>query len=383
MTDQSHVPQSQGQTAESLGSDTVRSGTEHTERDAGEAKSGREAMRASRGRGPSIQRSVKETSDKLAKAPPAAQNAPQGDPAAAPAQWQPPGWAKIWATQQGQEGRLKAIQALSENQDIAEHYKALSEGLDQFHKWDGERNVMIGRYRQAFDPISQIVGEMDQQYRRQGMSLQQGLGQLWQTAQDLATDPDATMARIGNVYKPRNAAQVLQYLAQAWGADLNQMVQQAPYIDPAVARQLNATQQQLRAITEERHREQQGQRMAQYNALIQHITQFETEKDASGNLKYPYAAEVGQEMGLLLQMGKANSLPMAYEMATKYHPKAQEDRQKAAEKAARDAAARATTEAEQAKSAARNVNGRPGARDTRPRNMDEAVRRAEKQVYGR
>ena len=338
-----------------------------------EPVSRREARRAAKNGG-SLDRATREASKDVSKIADGAVDAP-GEPAKP---WEAPKYAMAWKDQ-----RRKALEAIATNDTLKDHWKELDGQLNEFHEWDSRRNWEIGNYRKRFDPVSDMIGQMDESYRRQGMSLQQGLGQLWQTAQDLSSNPDETMARISQMVKPRNPGQVLQFLAQTWGQNIGELAQGQPYIDPVIAKQLRETQSALQQVTRQNWERDQAARQQQYSALVNHITEFEQAKDASGNLKHPYAAEVGQDMGLLLQTGRAQSLEQAYEIATKLHPKAQEERQKAAEKAARETAARTTTDAEQARNAGRNIASKANGREHRAASMKDAILQAERQTYGK
>ena len=347
-----------------------------TEAPAREAEpvSQREARRQAR-RGGTMDRATREAA-KQVKAEPVGGGAVEE---AAPAKpWEAPAYAKAWSEQ-----RRKALEAIATREDLKDHWKELDGQLNDFNQWDGRRNWEIGQYRKRLEPVNDILQQMEAQYTRQGMSIQQGLGQLWQTAQDLSTNPDETMARISTMVRPRNPAQVLNFLAQTWGQNLGELVQSQPYVDPVIARELSQTKSALQQIMEQNQQRENAVRQQQYHALINHITEFEQAKDASGTLKHPYAAEVGQDMGLLLQTGRAQTLEQAYEIATKLHPKAQEERQKAAEKAAREAAARNTTDAEQARNAARNISSRANGSQNRVASMGDAIALAEKQTYGK
>jgi hypothetical protein len=113
----------------------------------------------------------------------------------------------------------------------------------------------------------------------------------------------------------------------------------------------------------------------------QEISAFESAKDESGNPKHPFFRDVYNDLVVLIQMGRANSLSDAYELATRYHPAAMEAKTKAAEAKALQDAARATTEAKQAP---RNINGsargNPGAEKL---SMREAMELADKQLAAR
>lgn len=345
-----------------------------------EPSSRREASRrAARGdaMANAIGKAAKDANAKVSRGTVAPGEAPPAEEA--PKAWEAPGYAKAWSEQ-----RRKALEAIATREDLKDHWKELDGQLNDFNQWDSRRNWEIGQYRKRLEPVNEILQQMEQSYTRQGMSIQQGLGQLWQTAQDLATQPDETMARISTMVRPRNPSQVLQFLAQTWGQNLNELVQSQPYVDPHIAKQLHETQTALQRVTQENWARDQAARQQQYQALVRHIEDFEQAKDGNGNPKHPYAAEVGQDMGLLLQTGRAQSLEQAYEIATKLHPKAQEERQKAAEKAAREAAARNTTDAEQARNAARSISSKAnGSRQNGRADMREAILAAERQTYGK
>lgn len=340
-----------------------------------EPKSQREQRREAKQRGTSMDRAVTDAGKKVSSG----SVDPLADPNAPPPKaWEAPKYATAW-----KEQRRKALEAFATRDDLKDHWKELDGQLNEFHEWDSKRNWEIGNYRKNFDPVADTLGQMSQQYQLQGMSLQQGLGQLWGISQRLAQDPDSTLAWLGSQFKPRNPQQAAMALAQAWGINLGELAQGQPYVDPHVAKELSQTRAQLQQTQQAIWQQQQAAKQQQMSALVNHITEFETAKDASGKPKFPFATEVGPEMGTLLQMGKAQSLEQAYEMATKYHPPAQEARQKAAELAARDAAARNTTDAEQARAAGRNINGKPNGREQRSVTMMDAILRAEKSTFGK
>lgn len=365
-----------GVTAESVGSDSVPAG-QAPEVSRGTNETGREASRRTRHGGGSLGDAVRDAKKAPATAKGATPAAAAVDPDA-PKPWEPPAYAKNW-----KEQYRKAYEKFATHPELADSYKDMDGFFNELHQWDTKRSWEIGELRKNYQPIAPIIDQMRQQYQLQGMSLENGLGQLWGVAQRLGQDPDSTLAWLIQQYKPRDAAKFLQVAAQALGADLGQLAQAQPYVDPVVARQLAEAKRVAEQSQNAVWQMQQGQRQQQFKALYTHIVQFEQEKDASGNLKHPYAADIGQEMGLLLQSGRATSLEQAYEMAVKYHPKAQEERAKQAEQAAREAAARNTTDAEQAKAAARTVAGRPGGRTTRASSINDAVAMAEKSTYGR
>ena len=295
---------------------------------------------------------------------------PNESPAEAEKPWEAPGWSKRW-----KEPSRKALEALYAHQEARTHLDPLLKELDETYSYVGRRDNEFAQYKRQLDPIAEVIAPYVQQYQLQGMSPQQGLQQLFATADSMRSNPDQTFPWLAQMYKPRNAGQVIKALAQAWGADLGQMSQEAPYVDPHVQQAFGALQQRLSGYEQALWQQQQGQRMAQQAAVLSEIEAFESAADANGAQKHPHFREVYDDMVSLLNMQRARTLPEAYEMAVRFNPKLA---QAVAEKAALEQAARQTAEAKQATDASRNVSGKPTGRDKRPSSIEEAMRAADK-----
>jgi hypothetical protein len=302
---------------------------------------------------------------------------PEGATPAEIKKWEAPGYTKMW-----HEQRRKAFEALATNPDLAENVKHITDQFGDTYKYATNLEQNNAQFRKRYEPIHDMLSQAEAIYTRQGMTLQQGLGQVLATAYDLAQDPDNTLQRLAQWYKPRDAAKVLAGLGQQWGVNLGELAQGQPYVDPVIGTRLQQAEARLQEMQNAQWQNQQATKQQQVNQLVSHITAFENATE-NGSPKYPYAAELGQDMGHLLATGRAKSLEDAYNMAAQYHPKVMEQRKADAEKKAREEAARRTADAEQAGIAARNVNGRPNGREQRASSMNEAIANANKQVYGR
>lgn len=303
------------------------------------------------------------------------------DPIATPAEvkkWEAPGYTKMW-----NEQRRKALEEMAGRPDLSEHLKHITDQFGDTYKYATNLEQNNAQFRKRYEPIHDMLGQAEAIYTRQGMTLQQGLGQVLATAYDLAQDPDNTLQRLAQWYKPKDAAKVLQGLSQVWGQDLGTLAQGQPYVDPVIATRLQQAEAAVNEMRNQHWQNQQASKQQQMQQLVSHITAFENATDESGNPKYPFATELGSDMGHLLNVGRAKSLEEAYALASQYHPKVMEQRKADAEKKAREDAARRTAESEQAASAARNVNGRSVGREHRAASMNEAIAMANKQTFGR
>lgn len=323
---------------------------------------------------------VKTLDDAMAAADEEVQSAPvqegeEPDTQEPERKWEAPGWAKQWKAD-----NAKALEALATNPDTESYYKAIVDQVDPMYSYIGRRDQELAGYKKRYDPVGDVLAQAEHSFTMQGQSLQQGLGQLLAVSQSLASNPDQTLPWLGQLYKPRNPAQVIQALSQAWGADLGQLAQEAPYIDPQVQGLIAPLMNRLHQMEQSQFQSQQSHQMAEQQSLLNSITAFENAVDESGNPKHPYFREVANDMIMLAQMGRARNVDEAYALATRFHPGAQEAQAKQAETAALQAAARTTAASKQATSASRNVNS--SARGNREGDetltLDEAMARADK-----
>lgn len=290
--------------------------------------------------------------------------------------WEAPGWSKMWKEQSRQ-----ALEAFASGQGNEDHLKALTSELDQTYNYLGQRNQEFAQLNKRFGPVSELLTQAEQGFTMQGQSLQQGLQQMFAVSQSLANNPDQTLPWLAERYKPRDPASVLQMLSQVWGADLGQVAQSAPYIDPAVQGIVGPLLNRLQSIEQATWQQQQEYQRQQQEAVLNEIAAFENATDESGAAKHPYFRDVYDDMVMLISMGKAKSVNQAYDLATRFHPAVHESKAKQAEQQALAAAARTTATAKQASEASRNVNSSArGNRDAGNPNIMEAMKLADKQL---
>jgi hypothetical protein len=290
--------------------------------------------------------------------------------------WEGPGWTKRW-----KDEARKAAEALASNPELEPHWKALQAELDPVYSYIGQRDQMLHQYRQRFDPLNDMISPYEQNWRLQGMTVQQGLGQLLAYQDALARDPDSTLPQLAAMFKPRDAAKVIQALSQAWGADLGQVAQGAPYIDPQMQQMVMPLAQKLQQLEHQNWQREQQNLQQQQQFVLTQVDAFEQAVDEKGNKKHPFFREVFQDMLALAQMGRARNVEEAYELATRFHPTAMAWRAKEAEKQALANASRVNDASKQATDASRNVSGgKPNGRDRPVNTLHEAMRLADKQL---
>lgn len=296
-----------------------------------------------------------------------------GKPAlpSAPAQaWEPPGWAKNW-----KEPSRKALEQLYANEANRPHWDPIQKELDGAYGYIGRRDQEFAQYRNKLDPVWETVAPLEQIYGLQGMSLQQGLGQLIQAGQFLAAQPDDAFPYFAQSYRPNEPAKVLQALAKQWGADISQLGQDAPYVDPQISAILTPLQQEVQALKQQQYQARMMQQQQYQRGLLSHVEQFENAKDESGNPLYPHYERVADKMIGILNGKLAESLEDAYEMAVNL------DKELAAEiaqKRAQEEAAARQAAAEKAIGASKTVagKGKPAPSEKRAKSIAEAVRMA-------
>src|SRR5690606_2119413 len=129
-----------------------------------------------------------------------------------------------------------------------EHRPLLQHVLTQYeesNKFLGQRNNELGEIRKRFEPLWEVLAPYEKQYALQGMTLQQGVGQLVQGAEFLRQSPDQAIPWLAQSYRPSDPTKTLLAMAQTWGVDLGAATQDAPYVDPAYTQMVQPLQQEL------------------------------------------------------------------------------------------------------------------------------------------
>jgi hypothetical protein len=200
--------------------------------------------------------------------------------------------------------------------------------------------------RQQWDPISQVLAPVIPQWQLQGMSPDQGLRQLVGVAQMLAQNPK----------------QGLQYVAQVYGVNLADLVEQQPYIAPEVSALQQQIQQMEQRWQQQQFYSQQQQTAAVYKSVNDQLKAFETATDASGQPKWPHYDRLQDHMAQLITGGMAQTLEDAYDKAFRLDTDLQKEQ---AQKQAQADAAKRAADAAKAVGASRTVKAK-GTEGTPP-----------------
>ncbi len=262
-------------------------------------------------------------------------------PAEAP--WEPPAFTSRWSE--------SARNALKEFGGASHNRKFLDPILGQFeehNKKHTQHQQEFSDYRKTVDPVYNVLRDLEPSYRIQGMSLEQGVSQLVEGAKFVATNPDQAFPYFAGMYRPQNPAEAVLGIAKQWGVDLGQLTQEQPYIDPTVQALLAPMQQELAYFRNaESQREQAARQRAHQeqvqlqNAVVEKLTALETQKDESGNLRFPYLKDVFDDILLLANSGRVKTIEDAYDRAVQMNPElAQSAVKNAEQRAINEAAAR-------------------------------------------
>jgi len=213
---------------------------------------------------------------------------------------------------------------------------------------------------QGYAQIEQVIGPRRQAWAMNGMSEGQAINQLFALSDFAGSQPE----------------QFVQWFAQQQGIDLSMIDEgDGGDVDPVIAdlrTQVSTLQGQLNQFTH-------GQQEQQHSAIVNEVIAFGEEKDANGNVKRPYLAELGSGFMPYLQhvmaekpnASRTEILQEAYDRACWATPAVRAKLQ-AAEEAQRLAEAR--TRAGRAAEAGSSVTGAPMDGATSPSTTDLSLR---------
>jgi len=174
--------------------------------------------------------------------------------------------------------------------------------LDQYKNMytDYQRKTAeVAGFRRQYEAYQELIKPHEQRWNMQGYSPEQGVRQALAVLQALEENPQEAIARI----------------AESRGLDLGQMVQEQPYVDPALAAMQQQVQELRQALTQRESSEQQQS----HQQAIQQVRDFAGAVDESGNRKHPHFERVYDDMITLVEMGRAKDLDSAYQMAVKFN----------------------------------------------------------------
>lgn len=300
---------------------------------------------------------------------------PTTDPNA-PKPFELPGYTKAF--------NQAARDAIAELGGASHNRKYLDPILAQFeetNKYVTTKEQEYASFKKSAEPIWDIVAPLESQYRMQGMSLQQGIGQMVEAAKFVASDPDQAFPWFAQMYQPRDPGTAVMALAKQWGVDLGQVVAEQPYVDPQIAALVNPLQKEIADLRQWRDQQGQSAQRAQQEQIVQEIAALEAATDENGSPKYPHLNTVfPQGMQYAVQMG-ATTVDQAYEYAVMAHPQLRDavlaEKAKAAEAQVIQAASVKSVAAQQAARSNRPIAGKGQRREASGfQTLDQAARAA-------
>lgn len=248
---------------------------------------------------------------------------------AAPARWHQDAKA-AWDALYGMEGAQP-------------HLDSLHQQWERVNAYLTQQQQERAQYERQWTPIAEVVEPFRMQWAQQGMTVDQGLRQLMGYAQALATNP----------------AETLLGLAEMYGVDLQQQLEDRPYVDPVTQHALTRVQQLESRLAQQ---DELAQR-AQHANLVSVVRDFSQAKNADGSLKHPYFEDEGvfQDMLKAVAMGYAQDPETAYELVVNNRPDIREriaaERKRAADQAAIQEAKKQSEAALKARGASGTMKG--------------------------
>ena len=192
--------------------------------------------------------------------------------------------------------RLAALEDGREYQQfLVDQYKSMQGDYTKKTQAAAEERRQFEGTLSEYQQLQRAIEPISSQWRMQGIAPTQGIAQLVQYGQALASDPAGT----------------IMHLAQQYNVDLSQALQEQPYVDPTVRSLQEQIQQQNQALQQW----QQAQVQQQVSGVKSEIEAFKGATDDSGNPAHPYYDQVENTMAQLVQSGMAADLPEAYAKA--------------------------------------------------------------------
>jgi hypothetical protein len=247
------------------------------------------------------------------------------------------------------EEARQAWESIASNQEYHDGLRQLRNQFDSDYQYRTQLEQERAELAQRAGVADQL-GAMAQQYGDlfQGRNPMDVIGNYLYYGQKLAQDPQGT----------------IQALAQQYGVDLNQVVQDQPYIDDTT----KALMERYEGLERQLHERQTQEQYQQAQAVLAQANAFESEVDAEGNPAHPYVPQVANHMVALLQSGQEQDLKSAYETACWMNPEVRANLLKEQESGRKQ---QQTVQAEKAKAAAR-AKPRPGKSSvTAPKGVED------------
>ena len=179
--------------------------------------------------------------------------------------------------------------------------------MDRYKAMEGDytkKTQEIAKFRKRNEALDEIYGPFRDDFQRAGMDEVAATRQLLAAHKYLREDPQ----------------QALKWLAQSYGVDLKAVNDDTAIEDEYADPQMKAMQQQIAQLQGTINNQQQQAQNMQKQEVQAMIDNFQTAKDADGNLKHPHFDVVQNQMSGLISSGVAKDIESAYEMAVYANP---------------------------------------------------------------
>ena len=179
--------------------------------------------------------------------------------------------------------------------------------MDRYKAMEGDytkKTQALAKYKKRNESLDEIYGPFRDDFQRAGMDEVAATRQLLAAHKYLREDPQ----------------QALKWLAKSYGADLTAVNDDTATEDEYADPQMKAMQQQIAQLQGTITNQQQQAQNMQKQEVQAMIDNFQTAKDADGNLKHPHFDVVQNQMSGLISSGVAKDIESAYEMAVYANP---------------------------------------------------------------
>ena len=179
--------------------------------------------------------------------------------------------------------------------------------MDRYKAMEGDytkKTQEIAKFRKRNEALDEIYSPFKDDFQRAGMDEVAATRQLLAAHKYLREDPQ----------------QALKWLAQSYGVDLKAVNDDTAVEDEYADPQMKAMQQQIAQLQGTINNQQQQAQNMQKQEVQAMIDNFQTAKDADGNLKHPHFDVVQNQMSGLISSGVAKDIESAYEMAVYANP---------------------------------------------------------------
>ena len=179
--------------------------------------------------------------------------------------------------------------------------------MDRYKAMEGDytkKTQALAKYKKRNESLDEIYGPFRDDFQRAGMDEVAATRQLLAAHKYLREDPQ----------------QALKWLAQSYGVDLKAVNDDTAIEDEYADPQMKAMQQQIAQLQGTINNQQQQAQNMQKQEVQAMIDNFQTAKDADGNLKHPHFDVVQNQMSGLISSGVAKDIESAYEMAVYANP---------------------------------------------------------------